>query len=178
MSANKQTLDHKLKISLSNFNRKNNLTKDVYDKIHSLKESGLTQKQIGIDLDLSRSVIYKVLSNKMIPVDFSQKEKEEFLKERYEIKQQKVDLKTSMTPEEYQLYLNKQISLKKMKLTPEQIVEILNYKNYMKTNKHNKQVYIASPEIVDIFSKKGIYVSETMIKNYWSGKTKLDEDFF
>lgn len=174
--SNELGFEHKISIAISTLRSK--LSKEDINNIKNLHSIGLTQKEIIGKTGFSRGTIQKVLYNDIIGIDSSYQEKRDFVIKKMKKKEEKMRLKTQLSSEDYQKKVNEKNSINKMKLNIDTIIEILNYKFKTHLNRLNKKVYYSSTELSNTYKQNGIKVSNDMIKNYWSGKTKIPEILF
>ena len=157
--------EHALNISLATTIAKRaqnpNLTNEKIREIYSLK--GTLQQQIVAEkYEMNREMIRRIWNRTIIPTDDA-----DFLSQKTELVSKKVTENNSLTFEQ-------KTSLGKRALSSEQYLEIIKWKIKKEAGELLENKKIFSTKLADYLSKLwDVKVTNDMIKNIWSGRTKL-----
>ncbi len=167
-----RSIEHCIHISLSQINatRDEKLSNERIREILSFKdkidEDGkkILQKDVANKYNLHRDIIRKIWQGKMLPTD-----DENIVEKLIKNKQEKEINKNTLS-------FNEKVSNGKRQLEMDEIIEILRWKNKDKMDDGKK---ISSPKVAKYLSNQwNKNISEDMVKNYWSGRTKLTQTNF
>lgn len=177
-----RSIEHSLKISISNTNKKrieHGLTNELIYEILQLKNSGMKQKDIANKFNKNRHTITNIFNGSTLPTDHP-----DFIKQkRQQIIETNNDKNNIKTVEEEKKINSMKISKGKRTLTIDQYIELIRWKikrdNKEKIIENGREHTIKSTNIAKILSKEwNIKISNDIVKNFWSGRTKLYEEEF
>ena len=159
---------HALNISLSTTTSKRaknpNLSNDKIREIYALKITGIMQKDVAEKYNMNREMIRRIWNKTIMPTD-----DEEFMSKKEELIISKKSVK-----EDNELTFEQKTSFGKRSLSSNEYVEIIFWKDKKNNNEllNGKKIFSTtlSEYLSKLWNKK---VTNDMIKNIWSGKTKL-----
>lgn len=162
---------HSTNIAKSMYGKNRVLTDDDIDEIFELYDNKkYKRKNIAELYNVSRQTIDDVINKKIVKLVEIAENMDSYVEEK---KQEKEEIKSkydNMTDKEIINAKNKQTSISKRTLTIDQMIEILKLKGTMPSTKVKNSVSFKN--------KKGDDISETIVKNLWSGKTVIFEEEF
>ncbi len=158
---------HALNISLSTTTSKRaknpNLSNEKIREIYSLKNTGIMQKDVAEKYNMNREMIRRIWNKSIMPTD-----DEEFMSKKEELIISKKSTKND------ELSFEQKTSIGKRTLDIDKIIEIIIWKEKQKNNEklEDKKIFSTNLSVYlsKLWNKK---VTIDMIKNIWSGKTKL-----
>ena len=161
---------HALNISLSTTTSKRaknpNLSNDKIREIYALKITGIMQKDVAEKYNMNREMIRRIWNKIIMPTD-----DEEFMNKKEELIISKKSVK-----EDNELTFEQKTSIGKRSLSSNEYIEIIFWKDKKNNNEllNGKKIFSTtlSEYLSKLWNKK---VTNDMIKNIWSGKTKLFE---
>lgn len=161
---------HALNISLSTTTTKRaknpNLSNEKIREIYALKDTGIMQKDVSEKYNMNRETIRRIWNKTIIPTD-----DKEFMNKKEELITSKKSVK-----QDNQLTIEQKTSIGKRSLSPTEYIEIILWKEKQKNNEkiENKKIFSTtlSEYLSKLWNKK---ITNDMIKNIWSGRTKLFE---
>jgi len=158
--------------SITESNHEKRLLTDTQIKeILEMKKLGIPQTEMIDKYKVSRSVIYNVISGNVKPVDEITHDDLEAKKLHKDITQK---IKASMSADEYKIYLAKKTSIGKRSLSVTNMIDILLLKGKSFINDNGVTKKWGAPNTTAHFKNIGVdRVTEDIVKNIWSGKTKL-----
>lgn len=160
---------HALNLSLSITKSKRaknpNLSNEKIREIYALKDTKIMQKDVAEKYNMSREMIRRIWNKSIMPTD-----DEDFINKKEELIISKKSVKDN------DLTFEQKTSIGKRSLSSEQYVEIMLMKEKRDNNElfDEKRIYSTTlaPYLSKLWNKK---VTIDMIKNAWTGKTKLFE---
>lgn len=165
--------EHRKKIAMANMKNRRLLSDDKIREVLSLLKNKKPRKDIASDFNVSRQMIDDIANGNLLPID--EITKEDFNK-LFEMKQNKKLKNQNKSDEEKINDKNKDTSINKRTLDVKTIIEILLLKNVV--GKGNMKYNPSAPKVVKMYKEKNIKITPTIIKNIWSGKTKIFEEEF
>jgi len=156
-----------LSLSITKLKRANNpnLSNEKIREIYALKNTGIMQKDVAEKYSMNREMIRRIWNKSIIPTD-----DEDFIKKKEELIISKKSTKND------ELSFEQKTSIGKRSLSSEQYIEIMLMKQKRDNNElyDGKRIYSTTlaPHLSKLWDKK---VTIDMIKNAWTGKTKLFE---
>ena len=143
----------------------NDKIREILSFKNKLDDNGkkILQQDVAKKYNLHRDIIRKIWQEKLLPTD-------------------DINISEKIIKNKEDKKLNKNISFEekvsdgKRQLEINEIIEILKYKNKDKMDDGKR---LSSPNVAKYFTEKwNKNISEDMVKNYWSGRTKLFESHF
>jgi hypothetical protein len=156
-----------LSLSITKLKRANNpnLSNEKIREIYALKNTGIMQKDVAEKYSMNREMIRRIWNKSIIPTD-----DEDFIKKKEELIISKKSTKND------ELSFEQKTSIGKRSLSSEQYIEIMLMKQKRDNNElyDGKRIYSTTlaQHLSKLWDKK---VTIDMIKNAWTGKTKLFE---
>jgi hypothetical protein len=158
--------EHSKNISKSMLLKNRKISDEDIDMIIDLHKSGETHKDIGSIFDISRQYVDDIVNGKIKKMSYIKENIAEIVEENRQKKIKTDDKYKNMTNDEIKIEKNRSTSKSKRYLTVEQMIQILKYKGKVPST-HIK-------DYIDL----GEDISPNIIKNVWSGKTKIFKEEF
>ena len=160
-----------ISIATTKAKRKNNenLTDEKIKEIYALKDTKILQKDVAEKYKMNREIVRRIWNRIILPTDDP-----DFIQS----KMNKITEKIMATndPSEPDITFEQKISIGKRSLTIDEYITILTWKKKQNAGELLNGKKILSPKLAEhlstIFNKT---ISQDIIKNTWSGKTKLYE---
>ena len=168
--------DHALNISIANskVKRQNNenLTDEKIKEIYALKETKILQKDVAEKYNMNREIVRRIWNRIILPTDDP-----DFIQSKInKITEKKIIQTSEPTSPPLSLTFEQKTSIGKRSLSIEEYITILTWKKKQNAGELLNGKKISSPKLAEhlstIFNKT---ISQDIIKNTWSGKTKLFE---
>jgi len=158
--------EHALNISVSITNTKRagnpNLTNEKIREIYDLKDI-MMQKDVAEKYNMNREMIRRIWNKTILPTD-----DKEFLTKKQE------QIISKKTPNNNELTFEQKTSIGKRLLDTNEYIDIIRWKIKQKSGEKLNDKKIFSTSLAEYLSKEwNKKVTNDMIKNIWSGRTKL-----
>ena len=161
--------EHALNISISTTNAKRannpNLTNEKIREIYDLKDTTILQKDVAEKYSMNREIIRRIWNKIILPTDDP-----EYLIKKKELITSKKEIRTDHLSHE------QKTSIGKRNYTITEYIDILKWKLKRDNNEKIEEKKISSNNVANYLSKIwNKKVSNDIVKNIWSGRTKLFE---
>jgi len=163
--------EHSKNISKSVLLKDRKISDEDIDMIIEFHNNGETHEDIGAVFNISRQYVDNIVNGKVKKMSYIEENIDKIVEENWQKKKEIENKNKDMTDDELKLEKNRSTSKSKRKLTVKQMIKILMLKNKG----------ISSTDInnhVDFKTKDGNNISDSIVKNVWSGKTQLYEEEF
>lgn len=160
--------EHSLNISISNSITKRshnpNLTNEKIREIYSMKDTGIMQKDVAEKYGMNREMIRRIWNRTIISTD-----DDEYISKKIEKITNKSNFENILTHEQ-------KTSIGKRTLNIDELIDILLWKIKRDNNELLENKKINAPKISDYLTNLwNKNISIDIVKNIWSGRTKLFE---
>ncbi len=186
-----RSVEHRYKISLSTIlkkREKNGLNDEKINEILSYKEDynnkKILQTEIVDKFNVDRYIVADIFANKIMPTNYpdfkkilmeeAQKSYDNDIKNlnNHNINQNEIN-EDDLEEKKIQLFFSRTV------LTFDEMIKVILWRKKQNNNEKIDNKKILAPKVVELLSKEfNKKVTIDMVKNLWSGKTKLTEKMF